>query len=187
MDILPVFWSGWPSLLRIVLVGVPAYLILVALLLWAGKHTLAKTNAYGLVITVALGSALASAIATRDVSLADGVAVLLLLLLLEWLVGMLVSRSPRAADVLTQQPVMLLHHGRLQDEAMRRERVTRAEVLAAVRKHGFACAEDVGAVVLEVDGSFSVIAQLGPAPTALADVATEDAPGQSSCEGPSRS
>ena len=172
MDILPVFLSGWPSLLRIVLVCVPAYLILVALLLWTGKHTLAKSNAYGLVVTVALGSALASAIATRDVSLADGVAVLLLLLMLEWVVGMLVSRSSRAAHLLTQKPVMLLHRGRFQREAMLGERVTEAEVRAAVRKHGLDCMEEVGAVVLEVDGSYSVIPRLGAAPTALADVDT---------------
>jgi uncharacterized membrane protein YcaP (DUF421 family) len=186
MDILPVFWSGWPSLLRIVLVGVPAYLILVALLLWTGKHTLAKSNAYGLVVTVALGSALASAIATRDVSLADGVAVLLLLLLLEWLVGRLVSRSSRAARLLTQRPVMLLHHGRLQREAMLCERVTEGEVLAAIRKHGLDCTQDIGAVVLEVDGSFSVIPRLGAAPTALADVDTVPAREPSAASGATR-
>ena len=80
MDISSFFFSGWLSLARILLVGAPAYLLLLALLHLAGKHSLAKTNAYGLVVTVALGSALASAVLTKQVTLADGVVAIALLL-----------------------------------------------------------------------------------------------------------
>jgi len=41
--------------------------------------------------------------------------------------------------------------------AMKRQRVTREEVMAAVRGGGHAGLEAVHAVVLETDGSFSVI------------------------------
>ena len=92
MDLAPVFFSGWPSLLRILLVGVPTYLLVLAMLHFGGKHALAKTNAYGLVVTVALGSALASAVLTRQVSLADGVFAIGLLLGLQYLLSTLISR-----------------------------------------------------------------------------------------------
>lgn len=170
MDISSFFFSGWPSLARILLVGTPAYLLLLALLHLAGKHSLAKTNAYGLVVTVALGSALASAVLTKQVTLADGVVAIALLLGLQYLLSTLVSRWSWAHGFLTQKPVLLVRDGRLLDDAIRRERVTESEILAALRQNGIASIEGIGAVILEADGSFSVIRTVGPSPSALKDV-----------------
>lgn len=140
----------------------------------SGKHALAKTNAYGLVVTVALGSALASAVLTKQVSLADGVVAIGLLLGLQYLLSTMISNWGTASRVLTQRPTLLVRDGRLLHETLQRERVTKAEVLAAVRKQGHDSIERMGAVVLETDGSFSVIATLGPSPTALDDVDVHD-------------
>lgn len=170
MDIHSALFAGWQSLVRILLVGVPAYVILLALLQFGGKHSLAKTNAYGLVVTVALGSALASAVLTKQVSLADGLLAVGLLLGLQYLFAASVSRWKWAERALTQRPTLLARDGKLLAEALRRERVTEAEVLAAVRKSGLDSLGRVGAVVLEADGSFSVIPTIGPSPSALKDV-----------------
>ena len=172
MDLARMFFGGWPSLARIVLVGVPVYAILLVLLHVGGKHSLARTNAYGLVITVSLGSALASAVLTREVTLADGALAIGLLLALQYLLSTWVSRWSWAAQVITQRAVLLARDGVLLEEAMRRERVTEPEVLAAIRKQGLGSLADVGAVVLECDGSFSVIRRPGPDPSVLADVRT---------------
>jgi uncharacterized membrane protein YcaP (DUF421 family) len=178
MDLLPIFYSGWWSLARIALVGVPTYLLVVGLLHVSGKHSLAKTNAYGLVITVSLGSALASAILTRQVSLLDGVFAIGLLLGLQYALSTLVSRFSWVGSTVTQKPTLLLRDGRMLREAMKRERVTDSEVLAAVRKQGIDSLQSVAAVVLETDGSFSVIRTLSTCPSALEDVegARGDAP-----------
>ncbi len=66
-------FSGWDSLLRTLVVGVLAYVVLVVLLRVSGKRTLSKMNAFDLVVTVALGSTLATALLARDVALAEGV------------------------------------------------------------------------------------------------------------------
>lgn len=170
MDIGAMFFAGWTSLVRVLLVGVPAYLLVLAFLQVAGKHSLAKTNAYGLVITVALGSALASAVITKQVSLADGAVAIALLLGLQYLFSTLASRWRLAERMLTQRPTLLLRNGKLLHDALRRERVTDAEVRAAVRKQGLDSLERAGAVVLETDGSFSVLPTVGPMPSALEDV-----------------
>lgn len=170
MDIRSVFFADWQSLARVLLVGVPAYILLVVLLQIGGKHSLAKTNAYGLVVTVALGSVLASSVLTKDVSLADGVLSVALLLVLQYLLATIVGRWKWAGRLLTQRPALLLREGRLLTDALRRECVTEAEVLAAVRSNGLDSLERVGAVVLETDGSFSVVPTLGDSPSALKDV-----------------
>lgn len=170
MDILSFFFAGWRSLARILVVGVPAYLLLLALLHFAGKHSLAKTNAYGLVVTVALGSALASAVLTKEVTLADGVFAIGLLLGLQYLLSVLISRRNWAKGFFTQNPVLLVRNGHLLRDTLKRERVTESEVLSAIRQRGIDSVEEVGAVVLETDGSFSVIRTVGKSPSALDDV-----------------
>lgn len=58
-----------------------------------------------------------------------------------------------------------MHKGRLLDPAMRRERVTREEVLAALRARGFGSIDDIDSVVLETDGSLSVLEDMKGAST----------------------
>jgi uncharacterized membrane protein YcaP (DUF421 family) len=170
MEILSFFFAGWSSLARIIVVGLPAYVLLLALLHLAGKHSLAKTNAYGLVVTVALGSALASAVLTKQVTLADGVVAIGLLLGLQYLLSTLISRWSWASGLITQKPVLLVREGRLLEDALEKERVTKSEILAALRQSGIDSIDGVGAVVLESDGSFSVIRTVGKSPSALEDV-----------------
>src|SRR5438105_2776598 len=71
--------------------------------------------------------------------------------------------------IINPQPTLLLHCGKFIHDAMRRQRVAEADVRAAIRQSGFDRVEDVGAVILEADGTFSVIKQLGPDASALAD------------------
>jgi uncharacterized membrane protein YcaP (DUF421 family) len=73
------FFSSWTSLLRILVVGVPAYICLILLLRISGKRTLSKFNAFDLVVTVAFGSTLSAGLLTKDVALADIVASFILL------------------------------------------------------------------------------------------------------------
>jgi uncharacterized membrane protein YcaP (DUF421 family) len=53
--------------------------------------------------------------------------------------------------------VLLLYRGEVLPAALRRARVTEDEVRAAVRAAGIGAVEHTEAVVLETDGSFSVL------------------------------
>ncbi|HET8748826.1 MAG TPA: YetF domain-containing protein [Ramlibacter sp.] len=170
MNLPSLFFGGWPSLVRIIAVGVPLYAFLLLMLRWAGNHSLAKNNAYGLVVTVSMGSALASAVLTRQVTFADGALAIATLLVLQYGLALWISRSAHAAKLLTQHPTLLLKDGKMLREAMLRDRVSEAEVLAAIRKQGIGSVEQVAAVVLESDGSFSVLAHAGSTASALRDV-----------------
>ncbi len=59
------------------------------------------------------------------------------------------------------QPRLLLHRGRLLPGALRAERVTEEELRAAVRAQSAGWFEELGAVVLETDGPFSVLRGVG--------------------------
>lgn len=167
-------YDGWQGLLRTVLVGALAYVSLVLLLRVSGKRTLSKLNAFDLVVTVALGSTLATVLLSQDVALAEGVAAFALLIGLQWVITWCSVRSQRFAQLVKAEPRLLYYKGRFLADALKRERITETELRAAVRAAGALSMESVDAVVLETDGSVAVIVEptQGP-PTALKGVQGE--------------
>ena len=163
-------FNSWAGLGRVVLVGTLAYAALVLLLRISGKRTLTKLNAFDLVITVALGSTLATVLLSKSVALAEGVLALALLISLQYAIAWLSARSPRFQAFIKAEPTLLVHRGRFLERAMRAQRITREEILAAVRASGTAEIAGIAAVVLETDGSISVITDADGAAGALANV-----------------
>lgn len=151
------FFDGWNGLLRVVLVGVPAYLALVVVLRISGKRTLSKMNAFDFVVTIALGSILATILLSSDVALAEGIVALAMLIVLQFIVAWCASRSDAFDSLVKADPVMVFHRGRYLRSVMRRERVTETEILSAVRTANIASMDMVESVVLETAGEFSIV------------------------------
>lgn len=151
------WFDSWADIARVVLVGTAAYAVLVLILRVTGKRTLSQLNAFDFVVTVALGSVLATIVLSGDVSFAEGLVALLLLAGLQFLVATVSSRRPRSRDLVTSRPALLLADGQMRHDALRRHRLTPAELRQAVRMQGTGDLSQVKAVVLETNGSFSVI------------------------------
>ncbi len=157
------FFDSWYGLRRVLVVGTIAYCALVILLRVSSKRTLAKLNAFDLIVTVALGSTLATVLLSKSVALVEGLAAFALLAGLQYVVAWLSIRSPRFNNLVKSEPTFLVHHVRFLKSAMCAQAVTRAEFLAALRSAGAANPEQGEAVVLETDGSLTVIQGAGAA------------------------
>jgi uncharacterized membrane protein YcaP (DUF421 family) len=148
-----------------------AYGSLVVLLRASGNRTLSKMNAFDFVVTVALGSALASSLLSDRVTVAQVALAFAVLIGLQLLITWSSSRAAWVKRLVTGEPSLLLYQGEILPTALRRSRVTPDEVAAAVRSAGLARPEEAGAVVLETDGSFSVVPRRpGEAPPRVAGV-----------------
>lgn len=165
------FFDTWFGLLRVVIVGPLAYVALILFLRASGKRTLTKLNAFDLVVTVALGSTLSSIILTKSVSLLEGVLALATLIGLQYLITWSSVRSPRVRALVKAEPTLLARDGRLVEGAMRRQRMTRDDVLSALRSEGLDDLSQAAAVVLETDGSISVLKALSGRGDGLTGVA----------------
>lgn len=150
-------FESWESLLRVLMVGGSAYVALVVMLRLSGKRTLSKMNAFDLVVTVALGSTLATVLLDRSVPLADGVLALGLLVFLQYAITWTSVRSDRFQDLVKAVPTTLVRDGDFLEDNMRAQRVTREEIEAALRQHGVAAVDRARSVTLETDGSLSVV------------------------------
>jgi uncharacterized membrane protein YcaP (DUF421 family) len=150
------FFDSWENIARTVVTAILAYASLIIILRLSGKRTLAKMNAFDLVVTVALGSTLATVILSKDVALTEGIAALALLILLQFVVTWLSVRSGAIRRIVRGEPTLLLYRGEFLRTAMRSQRVTESEIQQAIRSQGIADAS-TQVVVLETDGSFSVL------------------------------
>jgi uncharacterized membrane protein YcaP (DUF421 family) len=150
------FFQSWPDIVRTLVVGTLAYIALVLFLRISGKRALAKLNAFDLVVTVALGSTLASMLLDKSISLAEGATAIALLLLLQFIVSFLSVRSQAFARFVRSEPSLLVENGSFRRTTMLNERITEGEVLSTIRASGGTSVRDAASVVLESDGSISV-------------------------------
>ena len=94
---------------------------------------------------------------SKSVALAEGATAFALLIVLQFVITFLSVHYQPFSKLVKAEPQLLLFNGEFMENAMTRERVTRAEVCSAVRSSGSASLSEVHAVVLETDGSLSVI------------------------------
>lgn len=156
MNFQSMLFQDWTGVARTMLVGCLAYVTLIVFLRIAGKRALSQLNAFDFVVTVALGSTLSSILLQRSVSLADGAAALGLLICLQYAVTFSSVRSTRISKLVRSEPALLFRHGDYCESTMKRERITRDEVLSAIRSNGGYRIDDADSVVLEGNGSISV-------------------------------
>lgn len=154
------FFNNWESIWRTMIVGACAYILLIIVLRISGKRTLSKMNAFDFIITIALGSTLATILLSKDTALAEGVVALSLLVFLQYTITWLSIRSDRFQNLIKSTPVLLVYKGTYLSAALRKERITKEEIDATLRQEGIDDKREVDAVVLETDGTLSVISKL---------------------------
>jgi uncharacterized membrane protein YcaP (DUF421 family) len=151
------WFDDWQGVWRVLTLGTASYIVLIAVLRFSGKRSVAKMSAFDLVVTVALGSILATILLSDSVALVRGVMAFFLLLSLQYVVAALSVRFNWIERLSKSNARCLVVDGQIDRAALRRERVTQEEVMCAVRGAGLGDLRDVAAVVLETDGGFSVV------------------------------
>ncbi len=144
---------GWAVALRTVLV----YLALLVGLRLAGKREIGQLTVFDLVVLLLISNAVQNAMVGSDSSLTGGLIAAGVLLLGNRLVAQLRLRSTRLRRLVEGTPTLLVLHGEVIPEHLRRESLDEDTLEAALREHGVANIGDVEMAVLETDGSISVV------------------------------
>lgn len=175
----PIFFDGFDDLVRLLVRAPLLYVAVVLFIRVSGKRSLSQMNNFDWIVTVALGSIVASGTLLKDVTLAETLAAIASFLGLQWALTRLTSRSEAAARVIKAEPTLLVRNGEFLKGAMHRERISRDELLAAVRQHGLSSLEDVEWAILETNAKISIVprSRAGGTPTALTNVGYAARPG----------
>lgn len=154
------WFDGWESILRIICIAPVAYFALVFILKFSGKRTLAKMNAFDFVVTIALGSILASVVLNQNIPLANGVATILLFIGFQFILTWLAVRVKKVKTLITSKPSLLFYKGNFLHQAMKEERITVEEIYSAVRRKGISSLDKIDAIILETTGDMAIIEKI---------------------------
>jgi uncharacterized membrane protein YcaP (DUF421 family) len=145
----------WEFVLRALVV----YGFLLITLRLTGKRQVGQLAPFDLVLLLVLSNAVQNSMNAGDNTVAAGFILVLTLLAVNGFMGWLTWRSKRAEILVEGRPQILVHNG-VPDEAMlATERITRHELMAAVRQAGLSDMADVRVAILETNGRINVIAK----------------------------
>lgn len=152
------FAATWASAGFVALTAFAMYVSIVVAVRIAGRRTLSQLSAFDAVVTIALGSMLATTILSPDVSYLEGVTGVVTLISLQVLVGALRKRFDRLRRILDFEPVVLI------DEAVEVPRtglfgaqMTETELRSALRTQGIFDVSEVEKAILEPNGEISAL------------------------------
>ncbi|MBQ6460263.1 MAG: DUF421 domain-containing protein [Exiguobacterium sp.] len=144
------------TMIRIMLTGIGAYISIIIMLRVSGKRTLAKMNAFDFIVTVALGSILATTLTSQQTSLLAGLTAFGTLIVLQYILAKLSKRFSIVNQMIKSEPTLLFYKGDYLREHLKKERIIEIEVIQAIRSSGTPLGQ-VEAVIIETDGTFSVL------------------------------
>jgi uncharacterized membrane protein YcaP (DUF421 family) len=139
------------------------YLFLVIGLRLAGKRELAQLNPFDLVVLLTLSNTVQNAIIGDDNSVTGGIIGAATLLLLNFLVVRFLFRHEELDRLVEGEPTVLIEHGKILEDRMTKEMLSRQELEAAAHKQGFGSLQEVDHATLDPSGTICFIAKK-PAP-----------------------
>ena len=129
------------------------YAFLIIGLRLAGKRELAQLNPFDLVVLLTLSNTVQNAIIGDDNSVTGGLVGAATLLLVNYAVIRFLFAHKRLDRIVEGEADVLIEGGRIREENMKRELLTRAELETAVHKQGFSDLRDVERAVIEPGGT----------------------------------
>ena len=143
-------------LLEIVFKAVIIFLLLLLVLRMLGKRAQQNISPMQQMLMIALGSAAGDALLYPTVPLAYAALILLGVSALTMLLEVVSERWRPVRDYVESRPRVLVRDGRVEWDALGKERTTRRELFAELRMKGARSLSQVDAAILEVTGDISV-------------------------------
>lgn len=141
-----------------VLRGAAVYFILLVVLRFSGRRTLAQMTPFDLVLVLIVAETTQQALLGDDFSIVNAMVLIITLFVID--IGLLYSkRSSTTVDAwLDGRPTLLATNGSLDQEALRHTRMSKEDILEAARQlHGLERLDQIKYAVLEADGDISII------------------------------
>jgi uncharacterized membrane protein YcaP (DUF421 family) len=131
--------------------------VLIAGLRLLGKREMSQLNVYDLALLMAISNAVQNAMTGGRGNLAIGLVTSSTVVATAWALTRVIARRPALESRVVGSPTILVHDGVVLQDRMRRERIDHDELLETLRGHGLENPGQAALVVLEVDGTLSVV------------------------------
>lgn len=133
------------------------YILLLILLRIAGKREVGQMTPFDLVVLLLISNSVQNAMTGPDTSLGGGIVAAVTLIGISLFFSRVSLRSEKLRRMIDGTPTVLVCHGQVYHQNLRREGMSYSELLAALREHECENLERVELAMLEIDGEVSVI------------------------------
>jgi len=145
----------WELIVRALLV----YAFLLILLRLSGKRQIGQLAPFDLVLLLVLSNAVQNSINGGDNSLVGGMISAATLVGVNYAIGYVTFKNKKLELLVEGRPQVIIHNGRVFEDVMVSARLTHHELMAALRRSGCTCTEEVQSAILENNGAISVVAR----------------------------
>ena len=152
------FVLGLPILEKI-LRPIIVYIFLIVGLRLSGKRELAQLNPFDLVVLLTLSNTVQNAIIGDDNSVTGGIIGATSLLAVNYLVVRFLYAHRTIEHIVEGDADILVEDGKVYEDKLKKELITREELAAAARRQGFETLADVRQCILEPGGTLTFIAR----------------------------
>lgn len=152
-DLLQLSAPWWHFVLRAVIV----YGLVMALIRISGKRAVGQFTPFDLVLLILIGNAVQNGMNGGDDSLTGAIILAVCLIVLNYGVAFIAARSPHGRAFIEGKPVVLARDGRVFREVLKRELVSNADFLEAMRETGCGGIEHIRVATLETNGRISIV------------------------------
>jgi uncharacterized membrane protein YcaP (DUF421 family) len=133
---------------------------LMFLFLWAvtravGRSTLGELSTFELLLYVTMGDLVQQSVTQQDYSLTSGVLTISVFALFTTALSWAQWRFPRTQPFISGRPVVVIRDGVPLSEALRQQRLSTSDLMAAARQEGIRNLGEVDVAILENDGKIS--------------------------------
>ncbi len=143
--------------MEIVLRAAVIFLFLWVLTRVIGKKELAEMSAFELVLIVTIGDLVQQGVTQEDMSVTGAMLAVGTIAVLVVAMSYVGFKWPTSKRVIEGVPAIVIDEGKVLDEVIELERLTRDEVISAAREQGIGDVADVRFAVLEPDGTFAFV------------------------------
>ncbi|MBA2685451.1 MAG: DUF421 domain-containing protein [Gemmatimonadaceae bacterium] len=150
------FTPGEPIVAKVVRTIFVYFFLLLGLRL-AGKRELGQFNPFDLVVLLVLSNTLQNAIIGNDNSITGGILGAGLLLILNYAIVRFLFLHPKIDKLAEGDNVVLVLNGELLEGALKKQLITKAELMSAARRQGIDSIGEIDCARLEVGGALTFV------------------------------
>lgn len=141
-----------------ILRAVAIYLILLVVFKIAGRRALLQMTSFDLILLLIISEATQQALLGDDFSVTGAMLTIITLVVVDMLFGMVKKYISGAESAIDGSPVILVVHGELQNEKLKKVDVSCDDILVSARQnHGITTLEEIKYAILERNGHISII------------------------------
>lgn len=154
-------WQNFVSMdvsaLNLVIRAVVVYFSVLILLRMGGKRQIGQMGPTEFVAVLLISNAVQNAMNAGDNSLVGGLILAATLVALSCLISFFTYKYKPVEKFFEGAPTIMIHHGKMLLENMRKEQVSEDELHQLIRKQGLAHVHEITTAILESDGSLTLI------------------------------